>query len=381
MFGGRRLLDSFNKIFVLNRETFQKHFSWEKKKNDLSTEREVQCCRNARRGLEYGVKAQYTLSLHPSQPLVKTRCISKKKGHVESNHTQPHPAVTQCFLLEVFSLVARRLQSSVERVETSTPAFFLPCTRPAACPCPIRLPRPVVEVRVPRGPGAVEGKGQLLVVLVLLAPHPKGGEHDLRTGSRQVSLRKQRSGCTESGTSTARGPAGPSLAQPRARTRATRWGAHALCGACPRGRAARRRGVAHARAGPHTAPAPRHAPRHRARRARRARRGGAGRGEAGRGGGGRGRAGGARRGAGAWRTLSGLGWGTGPGATLFSAGGGERALAKKVAAEEALCLQQVLHSTKFHSSVHASLLRLPKGTASCKPSNFPNSAPRELARA
>ena len=35
----------------------------------------------------------------------------------------------------------------------------------------------VVEVGVPRGPGAVEGKGQLLVVLVLLAPHPKGLEH------------------------------------------------------------------------------------------------------------------------------------------------------------------------------------------------------------
>ncbi len=40
-----------------------------------------------------------------------------------------------------------------------------------------RLPGAVVEVRVPRGPGAVEGKGQLLVVLVLLTPHPEGGEH------------------------------------------------------------------------------------------------------------------------------------------------------------------------------------------------------------
>ena len=39
------------------------------------------------------------------------------------------------------------------------------------------LPGAVVEVRVPRGPGAVEGKGQLLVVLVLLTPHPKGSEH------------------------------------------------------------------------------------------------------------------------------------------------------------------------------------------------------------
>ena len=39
------------------------------------------------------------------------------------------------------------------------------------------LPRAVVKVRVPRGPGAVEGERQLLVVLVLLTPHPEGGEH------------------------------------------------------------------------------------------------------------------------------------------------------------------------------------------------------------
>jgi hypothetical protein len=51
---------------------------------------------------------------------------------------------------------------------------------PDAAPC---LPRAVVEVRVPRGPGAVEGKGELLVVLVLLTPHPEGGEHfDLQCG-------------------------------------------------------------------------------------------------------------------------------------------------------------------------------------------------------
>ena len=47
------------------------------------------------------------------------------------------------------------------------------------------LPRAVVEVRVPRGPGAVEGKGQLLVVLVLLTPHPEGGEHFLRKESHR----------------------------------------------------------------------------------------------------------------------------------------------------------------------------------------------------
>ena len=40
-----------------------------------------------------------------------------------------------------------------------------------------RLPRAVVKVRVPRRPGAVEGERQLLVVLVLLTPHPEGGEH------------------------------------------------------------------------------------------------------------------------------------------------------------------------------------------------------------
>ena len=47
-----------------------------------------------------------------------------------------------------------------------------------------KLPRAVVKVGVPRGPGAVEGKGELLVVLVLLTPHPKGGEHlDLPAGA------------------------------------------------------------------------------------------------------------------------------------------------------------------------------------------------------
>jgi len=43
--------------------------------------------------------------------------------------------------------------------------------------CQGNLPGAVVKVGVPRGPGAVEGKGQLLVVLVLLTPHPEGGEH------------------------------------------------------------------------------------------------------------------------------------------------------------------------------------------------------------
>ena len=43
----------------------------------------------------------------------------------------------------------------------------------------LHLPRPVVKVRVPRRPGAVECKRQLLVVLVLLTPHPEGSEHFL----------------------------------------------------------------------------------------------------------------------------------------------------------------------------------------------------------
>ena len=43
-----------------------------------------------------------------------------------------------------------------------------------------KLPRAVVKVGVPRGPGAVEGKGELLVVLVLLTPHPESREHLLQ---------------------------------------------------------------------------------------------------------------------------------------------------------------------------------------------------------
>ena len=41
----------------------------------------------------------------------------------------------------------------------------------------IRLPRAVVEVRVPRRPGAVEGERELLVMLVFLTPKPKRLEH------------------------------------------------------------------------------------------------------------------------------------------------------------------------------------------------------------
>ena len=52
-----------------------------------------------------------------------------------------------------------------------------------------RLPRAVVKVRVPRGPGAVEGERQLLVVLVLLTPHPEGGEHlSLHKAKKEVRI-------------------------------------------------------------------------------------------------------------------------------------------------------------------------------------------------
>jgi hypothetical protein len=53
------------------------------------------------------------------------------------------------------------------------------------------LPGAVVKVGVPRRPGAVEGERQLLVVLVLLTPHPEGGEHfGLPSGrARQHALR------------------------------------------------------------------------------------------------------------------------------------------------------------------------------------------------
>ena len=61
-------------------------------------------------------------------------------------------------------------------------------TRARGCPTRQRmdrLPRAVVEVRVPRRPGAVEDQGQLLVVLVVLTPHPKGLEYFLHGAHRQ----------------------------------------------------------------------------------------------------------------------------------------------------------------------------------------------------
>ena len=69
----------------------------------------------------------------------------------------------------------------------SRPEREISPTRVCTTECHGNLPRAVVKVGVPRGPGAVEGKGQLLVVLVLLTPHPEGGEHFLETGDTSAS--------------------------------------------------------------------------------------------------------------------------------------------------------------------------------------------------
>jgi hypothetical protein len=48
------------------------------------------------------------------------------------------------------------------------------------------LPGTVVKVRVPRGPSAVERERQLLVVLVLLTPHPESCEHSCLESDQSV---------------------------------------------------------------------------------------------------------------------------------------------------------------------------------------------------
>ena len=57
---------------------------------------------------------------------------------------------------------------------------------------PNDLPRAVVEVRVPRRPGAVERERELLVVLVFLAPHPKSLEHLAARGGGDWSANHHR---------------------------------------------------------------------------------------------------------------------------------------------------------------------------------------------
>ena len=107
----------------------------------------------------------------------------------------------------------------------SRPEREISPTRVCTTECHGNLPGAVVKVGVPRGPGAVEGKGQLLVVLVLLTPHPEGGEHfDLNTGNN-VSLRSTRAEQTQAPSNSNPLPPGsvnssPTAARSRAATAA-----------------------------------------------------------------------------------------------------------------------------------------------------------------
>ena len=99
-----------------------------------------------------------------------------------------------------------------------------------------RLPRAVVEVRVPRGPGAVEGKGQLLVVLVLLTPHPKSLEH-------LVCIPQNRTDVRPAWQATISRCAHPSAGGARQQESTSTWAAanlHPGCDSRPRGAAGRR---------------------------------------------------------------------------------------------------------------------------------------------
>ena len=108
------------------------------------------------------------------------------------------------------------------------------------------LPGAVVKVGVPRGPGAVEGKGQLLVVLVLLTPHPEGGEHfACRRTSTTVSLPPSHTTAhaARSNAHTTRGRARAVLralasAQHRRRNAPPLWRRAGYAGAAPAQRAA-----------------------------------------------------------------------------------------------------------------------------------------------
>ena len=120
------------------------------------------------------------------------------------------------------------------------------------------LPGAVVKVGVPRGPGAVEGKGQLLVVLVLLTPHPEGGEHfACRRTSTTVSLPPSHTTAhaARSNAHTTGGRARAVLralasAQHRRRNAPPLWRRAGYAGAAPPQRAARRAASACAGAGP-----------------------------------------------------------------------------------------------------------------------------------
>ena len=83
------------------------------------------------------------------------------------------------------------------------------------------LPGAVVKVGVPRGPGAVEGERELLVVLVLLTPHPEGGEHCFcrETGHRASEPQDNRAGTCDTARGERRARRAPyRAARPRTRT-------------------------------------------------------------------------------------------------------------------------------------------------------------------
>lgn len=107
-------------------------------------------------------------------------CSVTRRDLVESNHAQRTSAdrVLLCFFLGILCL-QHPASSAAERLFGHRARLYnlqRPCAPKSLWQLSC-LPRAVVEVRVPRGPGAVEGERQLLVVLVLLTPHPKGREH------------------------------------------------------------------------------------------------------------------------------------------------------------------------------------------------------------
>ena len=107
-------------------------------------------------------------------------CNVTRRDLVESNHAQRTSAdrVLLCFFLGILCL-QHPASSAAERLFGHRARLYnlqRPCAPKSLWQLSC-LPRAVVEVRVPRGPGAVEGERQLLVVLVLLTPHPEGGEH------------------------------------------------------------------------------------------------------------------------------------------------------------------------------------------------------------
>ena len=113
-------------------------------------------------------------------------CSVTRRDLVESNHAQRTSAdrVLLCFFLGILCL-QHPASSAAERLFGHRARLYnlqRPCAPKSLWQLSC-LPRAVVEVRVPRGPGAVEGERQLLVVLVLLTPHPEGGEHLSATGT------------------------------------------------------------------------------------------------------------------------------------------------------------------------------------------------------